>query len=186
MSEVIKELKLIVPQRFHDDRGFFSELYNHKKFETHVGKRVDWKQDNHSFSYAAGTVRGLHFQAPPYAQSKLVRCGQGALFDVAVDIRIGSPTYGHWEAHHLSAENGHQFYIPVGFAHGFVTLLPDTEIVYRCSNYFAPESEGSLNWNDSDIGIDWPIETPSVLSEKDRLAPAFKDFQSPFVWELKL
>ena len=113
-------------------------------------------QDNHSFSIEVNTVRGLHFQAPPSAQAKLVRCGRGAIFDVAVDIRSGSPTYGRWWGKKLTAENGNQLYVPVGFAHGFLTLEPNSEIIYRCSDYYAPETEGSLLWNDPDIELIGP------------------------------
>ena len=140
-------------------------------------------QDNHSVSATVGTVRGLHFQAPPNAQAKLVRCGRGAIFDVAVDIRIGSPTYGDWAGYELSAVNGAQLYIPSGFAHGFVTLEPDSEIVYKCSDYYAPDTEGSLRWDDPDIGIEWPLTAQPVLSEKDAKAPSLADFDSPFTFE---
>ena len=139
-------------------------------------------QDNHSLSETHGTLRGLHFQAPPHAQAKLVRCGRGALFDVAVDIRRGSPTYGQWIGVDLTAENGRQLLIPEGFAHGFVTRAPDTEIVYKCSDFFAPEADGAVLW--SSCGIDWGLgETAPVLSAKDAAAPALADFDSPFAWE---
>ncbi len=142
---------------------------------------VDFVQDNHSLSAQVGTVRGLHFQAPPAAQAKLVRCGRGAIFDVAVDIRRGSPTYGQWMGAELSAENGHQLYVPAGFAHGFMTLLPDSEIVYKCSDYYAPATEGAVRWDS--CGIDWPLAgiTP-VLSDKDAVAPALAEFKSPFTY----
>ena len=140
-------------------------------------------QDNHSVSAAVGTVRGLHFQAPPHAQAKLVRCGRGAIFDVAVDIRRGSPTYGHWVGYTLSAENGAQLYIPAGFAHGFATLEPNSEIIYKCSDYYAPETEGALRWDDPEIGIDWPVTGNAILSEKDTAAPLLADLDSPFTWE---
>lgn len=132
-------------------------------------------QDNHSLSRDVGTLRGLHLQAPPHAQAKLVRCGRGAIFDVAVDIRLGSPTYGQWEVFELSAENGAQLYVPVGLAHGLVTLEPESEIVYKCSDYYAPETEGAVLWNDLDIGIDWPTEAEPILSEKDAVSPVFSD-----------
>ena len=124
----------------------------------------------------------MHFQSPPHAQAKLVRCGSGAIFDVAVDIRRGSPTYGQWEGYELTAKNGDQLYIPVGFAHGFVTLEPDSEIVYKCSDYYAPETEGAVLWNDSDISINWPTETDPILSDKDAFAPLFSDLESPFIF----
>ena len=174
-------ISLIIPQRFGDQRGFFAELYSHQKY-LEMGVNVEFVQDNHSLSRDVGTLRGLHFQAPPHAQGKLVRCGRGALFDVAVDIRRGSSTYCHWVGYVLSAENGHQVYVPVGFAHGFVTLEPDSEIVYKCSDYYAPETEGALQWDDPDIGIEWPLKGNPTLSEKDALAPLLKDFESPFIF----
>jgi dTDP-4-dehydrorhamnose 3,5-epimerase len=141
-------------------------------------------QDNHSISARPGTVRGLHFQAPPHAQAKLVRCGRGALFDVAVDIRRGSPTYGHWFGIELSFENGKQLLIPAGFAHGFATRMPDTEIVYKCSDYYAPETEGSLRYDDPDIGIDWGLDDLApILSDKDAAASGLAAFESPFTYE---
>ena len=175
-------LLLLEPNRFADDRGFFSEIYSKKSF-AELGIMSDFVQDNHSLSVSVGTVRGLHFQAPPHAQAKLVRCGRGAIFDVAVDIRRGSPTYGRWAGYTLSAESGLQLYIPVGYAHGFVTLMPNSEIVYKCSDYYAPETEGSLRWNDPDIGIEWPVTSIPVLSGKDADAPFFADFNSPFTFE---
>ena len=125
-------------------------------------------------------TRGLHSSA--FAQAKLVRCGRGSIFDVAVDIRKGSPTYGKWEGYELTAENGHQLYVPVGFAHGFATLEPDSEIVYKCSQYYAPEAEGSLLWSDPDISVDWPVFSNPVLSEKDSVAPMLAEFESPFIY----
>lgn len=170
---------MLKPNRIGDRRGFFAEIYSHRSyFELGIGSI--FVQDNHSLSVATGTVRGLHFQGPPHAQAKLVRCGRGAIFDVAVDIRAGSPTYGQWVGCELSAENGAQLFIPVGFAHGFVTLEPESEIVYKCSDYYAPETEGALRWDDPDIGIDWPLTGDEILSEKDAVAPMLADFKSPF------
>ena len=137
-------------------------------------------QDNHSLSHAVGTLRGLHFQAPPAAQGKLVRCGRAAIFDVVVDIRRGRPTYGQWEGYELTAENSHQLYVPVGFAHGFVTLEPDSEIIYKCTYYYAPETEVSVRWDS--CGIDWPLSVDPILSDKDAIAPALADFDSPFIY----
>ena len=124
----------------------------------------------------------LNFQSPPHAQAKLVRCGHGAIFDVAVDIRRGSPTYLNWEGYKLSAENGYQLYVPVGYAHGFMTLEPNSEIIYKCSDYYMPETEGSLLWSDPDIGIDWPFLDKPILSDKDAISPMLKEFESPFVF----
>lgn len=180
---ILPGVMLITPRRFGDHRGFFAETYNSGVFKDE-GIDTAFVQDNHSLSQAKGTVRGLHFQGPPYAQAKLVRCGRGALFDVAVDIRRGSPSYGNWVGFELSFENGKQLLIPAGFAHGFMTLTEDTEIVYKCSDFYAPKTEGVLIWNDSDIGIDWPLQgiTPA-LSGKDAEAPKLADLQSPFIWK---
>lgn len=172
----------VTPPRFRDHRGFFAETYSRRVF-ARLGIDAEFVQDNHSLSAAVGTVRGLHFQAPPHAQAKLVRCGRGAIFDVAVDIRRGSPTYGRWAACTLSAENGAQLYLPVGFAHGFATLEPGSEIIYKCSDYYAPETEGALRWDDPDVGIKWPLTGPPVLSEKDAGAPLLAGFNSPFTFE---
>ena len=168
---------LLTPPRFGDARGFFSESWSKKSLASH-GLDYDWVQDNHSMSMQVGTVRGLHFQAPPHAQDKLVRCGRGALFDVAVDIRRGSPTYGHWVGYELSFENGRQLLIPAGFLHGFATLQPETEIIYKCSDYYAPECDGAVHWDS--CGINWGLQTAPILSEKDATAPPLADFQSPF------
>ena len=169
------------PRRHGDHRGFFAETYSRRKY-FELGIDVEFVQDNHSLSRGVGTLRGLHFQAPPHAQAKLVRCGRGAIFDVAVDIRLGSPTYGKWKGYKLSAENGDQLYVPLGFAHGFVTLMPDSEIVYKCSDYYAPETEGAILWNDPDIGIDWPTDANPILSEKDAVAPLLSELESPFIF----
>ena len=173
---------ILTPKRFGDDRGFFSESWN-KKLLAENGIDMDFVQDNHSVSAQVNTVRGLHFQAPPDAQDKLVRCGQGALFDVAVDIRKGSPTYGQWFGLELSAENGKQLLVPVGFLHGFATRMPHTEIVYKCTDYYAPQSDGAVRFDDPDIGIDWGLSGPAILSGKDEVAPLLKDFDSPFTWQ---
>ena len=176
----IPDVLLIEPARFGDNRGFFSESWNKERMAEH-GISVDFVQDNHSLSSAVGTVRGLHFQAPPNAQAKLVRCGRGVLFDVAVDIRKGSPTYGQWVGEELSFENGKQLFIPEGFAHGFITRTPDTEIIYKCNAYYAPESDGAILWNS--CGIDWGFNGTPELSAKDANAPSFTSFDSPFTWE---
>lgn len=173
-------LKVLTPARFGDSRGFFSESWNRRRM-AEQGLDLDFVQDNHSLSRAPGTLRGLHFQSPPAAQDKLVRCGQGALFDVAVDIRKGSPSYGAWFGIELSAENGKQLLVPKGFLHGFVTRVPDTEVIYKCTDYYAPECDGAVAWDS--CGIDWEFDGTPVLSEKDAAAPALAEFDSPFVWE---
>lgn len=174
---------LLSPRRFGDDRGWFSETWN-KQALTKVGIDLDFVQDNHSFSAQVGTVRGLHYQSPPHAQDKLVRASRGRILDVAVDIRVGSPTFGQWVGEELSAENGKQLLVPKGFLHGFATLEPDTEVQYKCTDYYAPECDGAVRFNDPDIGIDWGISPETaVLSDKDMVAPLFKDFKSPFKFE---
>ena len=177
------DVVILTPDRFADARGFFSESYNLNTLAK-AGIEVPFVQDNHSFSVVSGTVRGLHFQSPPYAQTKLVRCGRGSCFDVAVDIRSGSTTYGKWVGVELSFENGRQLLVPAGFAHGFVTREPETEVVYKCSHEYAPQAEHSLLWNDADIGIEWGVDaSDAVLSDKDAAAGKFADLQSPFIWE---
>ena len=172
---------ILTPVRHGDARGFFSESWNRKRMEA-AGIDLDFVQDNHSLSAQVGTVRGLHYQSPPHAQTKLVRCGRGALHDVAVDIRRGSPTYGQSFGIDLTAENGRQLLIPAGFLHGFVTRAPDTEIVYKCTDYYAPDCDGAVLW--SSCGVDWGLpEEAAILSDKDRKAPALADFDSPFTWE---
>lgn len=170
---------LITPVRHRDHRGFFGETYS-RRIYTDLGVGVEFVQDNQSLSRAVGTLRGLHFQAPPNSQGKLVRCGRGAIFDVAVDIRCGSPTYGEWKGYTLTAENGLQLYVPIGFAHGFVTLEADSEIVYKCTDYYSPEVECAVRWDS--CGIDWPITCDLILSDKDSSAPSFADFKSPFTY----
>ncbi|WP_288941675.1 dTDP-4-dehydrorhamnose 3,5-epimerase [uncultured Roseovarius sp.] len=174
-------VRLLEPRRFGDERGFFSESWNRKTFLDH-GIDMDFVQDNHSLSATVGTVRGLHFQSPPHAQAKLVRCGRGRLFDVAVDIRKGSPTFGQWVGYELSFENGLQLLIPAGFLHGFITREPDTEIIYKCSDYYAPDCDGAVRFDDPDLGIDWGLSGDPVLSEKDASAPLMADFDSPFTY----
>lgn len=171
---------ILTPARFGDDRGFFSESWNAERMKS-AGLEYDFVQDNHSMSATVGTIRGLHFQSAPHAQAKLVRCGRGALFDVAVDIRKGSPTYGQWIGEELSFENGRQLMIPAGFAHGFVTREPDTEIIYKCTDYYAPDCDGGVRWDS--CGVDWGFDGTPTLSDKDKIAPALADFNSPFTWE---
>ncbi|WP_127902092.1 dTDP-4-dehydrorhamnose 3,5-epimerase [Solirhodobacter olei] len=174
-------LLLLTPRRHGDSRGFFAETWNRRTLEGAGVRLPEFVQDNHSFSASAGTVRGLHFQSPPHAQGKLIRCGRGRLRDVAVDARVGSPTYGQWVAEELSFENGRQLWIPAGFLHGFVTLEDDTEIVYKCTDYYAPDCDGGVRWDSA--GVDWGWDGPPILSEKDAKAQAFADFASPFRWE---
>ena len=183
----VQETKLggvfvLTPRRFGDNRGFFSESWN-KNVMAAAGLDYDFVQDNHSVSAAVGTLRGLHFQSPPNAQAKLVRCGRGRLFDVAVDIRDGSPTYGQWVGEELTFENGKQLMIPAGFLHGFVTREPDTEIIYKCTDFYAPESDGAVRWDDPDIAIDWGLMGDPVLSEKDAKAPSLADLGTVFTYE---
>ncbi len=174
---------ILTPARHGDTRGFFSESWNRRRMQE-AGITIDFVQDNHSLSEQVGTVRGLHFQSPPHAQAKLVRCGRGALYDVAVDIRRGSPTYGQWVGVDLSFENGRQLLIPEGFLHGFVTRAPMTEIIYKCSDYYAPECDGAVRFDDPEIDIDWGIDpAAAVLSGKDAKAPLLREFVSPFVYE---
>ena len=172
---------ILTPQRHGDARGFFSESWNRARMEA-AGLYYDFVQDNHSLSQATGTLRGLHYQSPPHAQAKLVRCGHGALWDVAVDFRAGSPTYGQWVGVDLTFENARQLLIPEGFLHGFVTRAPDTEIIYKCTDYYAPDCDGAVAWDDPDLAIDWGISDP-VLSAKDAAAPKLGEVTSPFVWE---
>lgn len=178
----LPDLLILEPARFGDDRGFFSESWNRKTLQGQ-GIDIDFVQDNHSLSAAVNTVRGLHFQSPPHAQAKLVRCGRGVLFDVAVDVRRGSPTYGHWFGIELSAENGKQLLVPAGFLHGFATRAPDTEIIYKCSDYYAPECDGAVRFDDPTIGIDWGLSGPAILSDKDAKAQLLGAFDTPFVWK---
>ncbi|TLP62746.1 dTDP-4-dehydrorhamnose 3,5-epimerase [Parasedimentitalea maritima] len=169
----------ITPSRFGDHRGFFSESWNKKTLSGLGLDLPEFVQDNHSISSKVGTVRGLHFQSPPHAQGKLVRCGRGRIFDVAVDVRRGSPTFGQWIGEELSFENGNQLWIPAGFLHGFMTLEADSEIIYKCTDHYAPECDGAIKWDS--CGVDWPLEgiTP-IISDKDEKAPTFETFQTPF------
>lgn len=172
---------ILTPARFGDARGFFSETWNQARMAA-AGLGPDFVQDNLSMSIRTGTVRGLHFQAPPHAQDKLVRCGRGSLYDVAVDIRRGSPTYGQWVGVELSAENGRQLMLPKGVLHGFVTRAPWTEILYKCSAHYAPDHAGVVRWDSA--GIDWGLtHGPIILSARDAAAPALADFDSPFTWK---
>lgn len=175
---------ILTPKRHGDDRGWFSESWNRATM-ANSGLDIEFVQDNHSMSAETGTLRGLHFQAPPFAQAKLVRCVQGLLFDVAVDYRAGSPTFGQWFGIELSPQTGQQLLIPEGFLHGFVTRAPDTEIAYKCTAHYAPEADGGVRWDDPDIGIDWGATSTPLLSAKDSAAPLLNDAPSPFTYEAK-
>ncbi len=175
----IEGLLLIEPRVFGDDRGFFYESFNQRGFSEITGLDVTFVQDNHSRSMR-GVLRGLHYQMPPAAQGKLVRCTSGEVFDVAVDIRRNSPTYGQWSGFCLSAENRRQLWIPVGFAHGFLVLSEFAEFLYKTTDYYSPADERCIFWNDPDIGVDWPLDTPPILSGKDQLGVFFASAEIPF------
>jgi dTDP-4-dehydrorhamnose 3,5-epimerase len=179
MVEVIPlelpEVKLIRPKRHGDARGFFSEVYSRRDLKA-AGIDLDFVQDNHSRSEKAGTVRALHFQTPPFAQDKLVRVTRGRILDVAVDVRRGSSSFGRHVAVELSAENWSQLLVPKGFAHGLCTLEPDTEVLYKVTEYYAPANDAGILWCDPDLGISWPVSTDkAILSAKDRVLPRLKD-----------
>lgn len=176
----IPEVILVTPARFKDPRGYFSETYVKARWEQN-GIVADFVQDNESLSEPVGTLRGLHFQSDPAAQAKLVRVVQGEIFDVAVDIRKGSPTYGKWVGAKLTAAGGEQLFVPRGFAHAFCTLAPDTKVQYKVDSPYAKDCEGGIIWDDPDIGIVWPVAEP-ILSDKDRVLPRLKDFDSPFTY----
>lgn len=176
----LPDVLALTPKRFADARGFFSEVWNRRAL-AEAGIGLDFVQDNHSYSARKGTVRGLHYQSPPHAQAKLVRVAKGAVLDVAVDIRKGSPDFGKWVSVTLSAENGRQLLVPTGFLHGFVTLVDDTEVLYKCSDYYAPECDGAIRFDDPTLAIDWGLPADqAVLSDKDAAAPNFAGFTSPF------
>lgn len=173
----IKDLLIIKPDVFYDERGYFFESYNKERLAQY-GLNMNFVQDNESKSMK-GVLRGLHFQRPPFAQGKLVRVVKGAVMDVAVDIRKGSPTYGKWESVVLTEENKLMFWIPEGFAHGFVCLEDNSVFTYKCTNVYNKASEGSLRWDDPELNIQWNIDAP-ILSEKDKISPLLKEFTSPF------
>lgn len=187
--EVIKTaidgVYILEPRIFRDDRGYFFESFSQREFEEKIGK-INFVQDNESKS-SYGVMRGLHFQRPPYAQSKLVRCVKGAVLDVAVDIRKGSPTYGQYVAVELTADNHRQFFIPRGFAHGFAVLSDEAIFQYKCDNFYAPQADGGISILDVSLNIDWQIPTEkAILSEKDTKHPLLQDFDSPFDINLPL
>lgn len=170
----IPEVLLITPKRHGDARGWFSETWSRKTF-SELGVAADFVQDNQAFSSRKGTIRGLHFQQAPHAQAKLVRALKGAIYDVAVDVRQGSPTYGRWVAAELTAQGGEQLFVPRGFAHAYCTLTDDCEIFYKVDGLYAPQTEGGLIWNDPDLGIAWPLDGEPALSDKDKVLPRLKD-----------
>lgn len=174
IKTAIPDVLIFEPKVFGDERGFFFESFNHKTFEDAVGYTVTFVQDNHSKS-SRGVLRGLHYQLSPHAQGKLVRCISGEVFDVAVDIRKESPTFGKWVGVHLTSENKRQLWIPEGFAHGFLTLSKNAEFLYKTTNYYHPESDRGIMWNDCDLKISWPLEITPLLSEKDMKQPGFKN-----------
>jgi dTDP-4-dehydrorhamnose 3,5-epimerase len=171
----IPDVKILKPKKLDDERGFFSETYN-KRLLAEVGIELDFVQDNHSLSLNAGTIRGLHYQSVPYAQDKLVRVLRGRILDVVVDIRSSSPTFGKWVAAEISSKDWNQILVPIGFAHGICTLEPNTELVYKVTNYYSTENDHGIRWNDPDLKIDWPIlGAEAILSDKDKKQPFFKD-----------
>lgn len=181
----IPDVKRLTPRRFSDTRGFFSEVWSARRMAD-AGLDIAFVQDNHSHSVDRGVVRGLHYQRPPNAQGKLVRVARGRILDVAVDIRRGSPHFGCWVAEELSWENGAMLWVPRGFLHGFVTLEPETDVVYKVDAFYAPDCDGSVRFDDPDLAIDWGMDPAAVaLSEKDATAPWFKDFDTPFVYETR-
>jgi dTDP-4-dehydrorhamnose 3,5-epimerase len=177
----IPALVLVRVRKFADSRGHFVETFRKADF-AEMGIGCDFVQDNQAFSAEPGTIRGLHFQVPPHAQAKLVRVLRGAVYDVAVDLRRGSPTYGRWCGARLTAEGGEQIFVPRGFAHGYCTLEPDTMVAYKVDSYYAPQSEAGLIWNDAEIGIDWTMPADKVLvSDKDAKLGSLRSFDTPFM-----
>lgn len=176
-------ITVIGPRRYQDDRGWFAETWNARR-AAEIGIDCRFVQDNHSMSRRTGTLRGLHYQAPPFAQHKLVRVVRGSVLDVAVDVRRGSPTFGRYVAEILSAENGLQLFVPIGYLHGFLTLEPDTEVVYKVSDFYDKASDGGIRWDDPTIGVPWGVAPDAiVLSPKDATAPLLADFESPFAYD---
>jgi len=179
----IPDVIRLTPRRFTDTRGYFMETFRLKSFQDATRTDVEFVQVNQSLSLKANTIRGLHFQAPPHSQGKLVRCIQGSIMDVAVDIRRGSPSFGQSIIEELSAINDRQLWIPTGFLHGFRTLEDDTIVSYQCTEIYTPDCEGAVLWNDPDLAISWGVEAPSIISERDLSAARFSEFKSPFEYE---
>jgi dTDP-4-dehydrorhamnose 3,5-epimerase len=178
IETALEDVYIIEPTVFEDHRGFFMESYNYREFKE-IGIDIEFVQDNHSLSVEAGTLRGLHYQLEPKAQTKLVRCIRGAIYDVVVDIRKGSPTFGKWISVILTEHNKRMLLVPKGFAHGFVTLVPNTEVLYKVDEYYSPEHDRAIRWNDPKLGIDWPVREP-ILSDKDRNAPLLDEAEINF------
>jgi len=174
----LADATLVRPKVFQDERGFFTESYNQSRFREH-GLTAEFVQDNHSLSRNKGVLRGFHFQKPPYAQTKLVRVTRGSVYDVILDLRKDSPTFGEWEGFVLSASNFLQLYIPKGFGHAFCTLEDDTEFLYKVDEFYAPDHDAGIIWNDPDLGVNWPMQEPT-LSRKDSELPRLRDFNAPF------
>ncbi|HGE6932940.1 TPA: dTDP-4-dehydrorhamnose 3,5-epimerase [Enterobacter cloacae] len=179
ISTPIKDLLILEPKVYKDERGFFMESFNHKEFESLINKQVNFVQDNHSKS-VHGVLRGMHFQTAPYAQGKLVRCVLGEIYDVAIDLRRNSPTYKEYYGVILSSENHRQMWIPEGFAHGFIVLSDNAEFLYKTTNYYNPASERCLRWDDAEINIQWPLQEGIVISEKDKNGSAFSSLENDF------
>ena len=181
----IPDVKLLTPKRFSDPRGYFCETYNAQRF-AEAGVRVAFVQDNQSLSVPRYTLRGLHYQAPPFAQDKLVRVVRGRVLDVAVDVRRESPTYGQHVSAELDADRGDQIFVPAGFLHGFLTLEPNTEVIYKVSAFYSREADAGVAWDDPELAIDWGVDAAEVqLSDKDANLPAFAAFQSPFTYAVE-
>jgi dTDP-4-dehydrorhamnose 3,5-epimerase len=178
---MFKDAFILEPKVFGDHRGFFMESYNANVFEE-LGLSFSFVQDNHSLSVEAGILRGLHYQLDPYAQTKLVRAVRGAIYDVIVDIRKGSSTYGQWQGFILTEENKRQLLVPKGFAHGFCTLVKNTEVIYKVDNYYSAEHDRGIQWNDPQLYIDWPVKDP-ILSDKDSKHPNFDNAENNFVFD---
>ena len=184
-KQSITDVKVLIPKKHGDARGFFSETYSRQSFSV-AGIEIDFVQDNHVFSAEKGTVRGLHFQIPPFAQDKLVRVVRGSVFDIAVDLRRGSPTYGQHVSAVISAEAWNQILVPIGFAHGLMTLETDTEVIYKVSNYYSAEHDKGLLWNDPALGIEWPVaEGEAIISDKDKVQPRLAELPAYFHFDLE-